>query len=177
MEEMDQQPTIRSFASSEWHTYRDLRLRALADSPDAFGSTLAQEKTRKDDSWAERLEKGANSALELPLLAEVGGVPVGLAWARIEPSTGEVAYLYQVWVAPAYRRLGIGKKMLEAVIDWARSKNVRFIELGVTTDESPAWRLYTREGFKPVGEPEPLRPGSELLSQPMRLDLKGADPA
>jgi hypothetical protein len=25
----------------------------------------------------------------------------------------------------------------------------------------------------PVGEPEPLRPGSEILSQSMRLELKG----
>jgi hypothetical protein len=29
-----------------------------------------------------------------------------------------------------------------------------------------------RAGFEPVGEPEPLRPGSELLAQPMRLKLR-----
>src|SRR5467141_3759237 len=29
-------PTVRAFSAGEWHVYRDLRLRALADSPDAF---------------------------------------------------------------------------------------------------------------------------------------------
>ena len=40
-------PVIRSFLSHEWRTYKNLRLRALADSPDAFGRTLVQEKTAR----------------------------------------------------------------------------------------------------------------------------------
>ncbi len=39
---------VRTFAPHEWPTYKDLRLRALADSPDAFGSTLAAEQGRTD---------------------------------------------------------------------------------------------------------------------------------
>jgi hypothetical protein len=36
-------------------------------------------------------------------------------------------------------------------------------------------RLYARAGFKPVGEPESLRPGSEVMSQRMRLALRMTD--
>ncbi|HEX2229661.1 MAG TPA: GNAT family N-acetyltransferase, partial [Candidatus Binatia bacterium] len=59
-------PWIRTFAPHEWETYRDLRLRALADSPDAFGGTLAVEKRRRDTEWANRLISGVESRCDLP---------------------------------------------------------------------------------------------------------------
>ncbi len=104
-------------------------------------------------------------------MAEVDGEPIGLAWGRIERTNPDVANLYQMWVAPNYRSLGAGRLLLEAVIAWAREKNARYLELGVTYRESPAMQLYRRAGFEPAGEPEPLRPGSKWLLLPMRLDL------
>jgi len=163
-------PNIRTFAQPEWATYKDLRLRALADSPDAFGSTLAREQYLSDADWSGRLAGGANS-WDLPLVAEVDGEPIGLAWGRIEKSNPDVANLYQMWVAPSYRRLGAGKMLLDAVIAWARAKNASYLELGVTCGDSPARRLYSRAGFEPVGQPQLFRPGSELLGQMMRLKL------
>jgi GNAT superfamily N-acetyltransferase len=168
-------PSIRTFAPHEWGTYRDLRLRALADSPDVFRRTLAQEKGRPDTEWSSRLASGVESLWDLPLLAEVGSEPIGLAWGRIERSNPDVANLYQMWVAPSYRGLGAGQMLLEVVIAWARAANMCYLALGVTCGDSPAMRLYVRAGFKPVGEPEPLRAGSELLAQPMRLALRTAD--
>jgi hypothetical protein len=44
-------PAIRSFTPDEWSVYKQLRLRALADSPDVFGSTLVEEKDRPDAEW------------------------------------------------------------------------------------------------------------------------------
>ena len=168
---MNRTLTIRPFAPDEWRTYKDLRLRALADSPDAFGSTLAAEQDRSDADWSSRLASGAASGLDLPLLAEVDGVPVGLTWGRIDRSDPRVANLYQMWVAPDYRRLGAGQMLLDEVIAWAKAKNVAHLDLGVTYRDSPAMRLYTRAGFQPVGQPEPLRPGADLLGQSMRLEL------
>ncbi|HEX5019283.1 MAG TPA: GNAT family N-acetyltransferase, partial [Candidatus Binatia bacterium] len=114
------------------------------------------------------------SRLDLPLVAEVGREPIGLAWGRIEISSLDVAHLYQMWVAPSYRRLGVGRMLLEAVIAWAKAANACYLALGVTCGDSPAMRLYVRAGFQPLGDPEPLRPGSELLAQPMRLTLRMA---
>ena len=164
---------IRTFAPHEWGTYRDLRLRALADSPDAFGRTLAEEQDRSDAEWSNRLATGANSSWNLPLVAEVDGEPIGLAWGRLDESKPDVANLYQMWVAPSHRRLGAGQMLLEAVIAWARAMNASYLDLGVTCGDSPAMRLYTRAGFEPVGEPQRFRLGSELLGQPMRLKLSG----
>lgn len=167
-------PSLRTCAADDWRLYRDLRLRALADSPDAFGSTLAAEAGRPEAEWARRLASSADARVSLPLVAELSGELIGLAWGRIDASAPDVAALYQMWVAPTHRGRGVGQKLLEAVIAWATAQNAAFLELGVTCGDSPARRLYERAGFKPLGEPQPLRPGSTLLAQLMRLALKNA---
>jgi GNAT superfamily N-acetyltransferase len=172
---MRQTPSVRTFAAQEWRTYRDLRLRALADSPDAFGSTRAHEDRLSETEWSSRLASGVESHRDIPLIAEMGDEPIGLAWGRIESATPDLAHLYQMWVAPNHRGLGAGRKLLDAVITWARAANVSYLVLNVTCGDSPALRLYLRAGFQPIGAPEPLRLGSDLLAQPMRLALSGAD--
>jgi GNAT superfamily N-acetyltransferase len=171
---MADRPSIRTLAADEWRRYRDLRLRALADSPDAFGSTLVAEAGRPDAEWARRLASSADIRVNLPLVAEIRGQLVGLAWGRIDASNPEVAALYQMWVAPPHRDRGVGEKLLEGVIAWAKAQNASSLDLAVTCGDSPARRLYERAGFKPMGSPQPLRPGSTLLAQPMRRPLTDA---
>jgi ribosomal protein S18 acetylase RimI-like enzyme len=165
---------VRRFAAHEWLLYRDLRLRALADSPDAFGSTFDREVARSDEEWRGRLSEGARSHRVLPLVAVSDEMPVGLAWSRLDDEEPDVAHLFQLWVAPEHRGKGIGSQLLEAVLAWAPSTGASVLRLGVTRGDSAAVRLYRRAGFVDAGEPQPLRPGSKLLSQPMHLTLKAA---
>ena len=162
---------VARFLPHEWRTYRDLRLRALVESPDAFGSTFEAERTRPDDDWSRRMEAAAHDPTELPLVARVGGEAIGLAWARILEGEPDVAHLFQVWVAPEHRGCGVGQRLLDAVLAWARASGVRAVALDVTRGDTPAVRLYTRAGFQPVGDPQPLRAGSSITVQPMRLEL------
>jgi GNAT superfamily N-acetyltransferase len=166
-------PSVRSFREQEWRTYRDLRLRALADSPDAYGGTLAGEAIRADATWADRLALGANRRWDLPLLAEVVAEPIGSACRKSDKSEPALANVYQMWVAPTYRGLGAGRLLLDTIIAWATTVNVRCVALGVTCGDTSATRLYMRAGFTPVGEPEPLRLGSGVLAQPMQIQLSG----
>lgn len=163
--------TVRRFAPKEWRLYRDLRLRALRESPDAFGSTHAHEAQRTDDEWASRLTRGVHSSWDLPLVAEVSAEPCGLAWTRINENAPDIAHLYQMWVAPTGRGKGAGRALLDAAITWARLAGAHTLELNVTNGNSKAMRLYERVGFRPIGALEPLRPGSQLLSQSMQLSL------
>jgi len=169
---MNNKNEVREFFPDEWANYKALRLRSLADSPDAFGKTLAEEQKRSDAEWSSRLLSGVQSDTDLPLIAEVNGQPVGLAWGRIEESKPDTANLYQVWVAPNHRSKGIGRVLLETIIAWAETKHVSYLELGVTFRDGPALRLYKRYRFLPVGKPQELRPGSDLLGQKMRLEIK-----
>jgi hypothetical protein len=52
---MEMSLAIRTLAAHEWPKHHEARLRSLADSPDAFGSTLAAEQQRSADDWAARL--------------------------------------------------------------------------------------------------------------------------
>ncbi len=163
--------TVRRFTPDEWGLYRDLRLRALQDAPDAFGSTYAHECQRADADWRTRLADGAASSRELPLVAEVDGEPCGLAWARLPDEEPAVAHLYQMWVAPERRGHGVGRALLDMAVEWARASGAHAMRLDVTVSNSPAVELYERAGFRPVGNPKPLRPGSTLLSRSLQRSL------
>ncbi|HEX7037880.1 MAG TPA: GNAT family N-acetyltransferase [Pseudomonadales bacterium] len=167
--------SIRCFRREEWPVYRALRLRALADAPDAFGSTYAAARQRPDSAWAQRLDHDPN--VDLPLTAEVGDTLGGLAWGHIDPADPATVHLYQMWVAPEHRGRGIGAALLARVVDWARERGARRVALAVTCGNSPARRLYERAGFRPVGQPEPLRPGSDLRVQPMERTVDTASPS
>jgi ribosomal protein S18 acetylase RimI-like enzyme len=164
-------PTVRRFAANEWRIYRALRLQALRDAPDAFGSTLAREEAFPDEEWIRRIETGAGSPLDFPLVVEDDTRPIGLAWARIAADDREVAELYQVWIDPAYRRRGVGHRMIDATLDWARSAGVRQMHLAVALGSDSALDFYRRLGFVETGDPVPLRDGSTTLKQEMRRTL------
>jgi len=166
-------PIVRPLYPDEWAVYRALRLRSLADSPDAFYSTLESESARSAEEWAARLAAAAVSGKDCPLVAELAGEPAGLVWAKMDGVNPALMHLYQMWVMPECRGKGVGQGLLETALDWAREREVRFVELDVTLGNSSALRLYERAGFKAVNAPVPMRAGSGLMLQQMRLVLEG----
>jgi ribosomal protein S18 acetylase RimI-like enzyme len=164
--------SVRRFRAEEWPTYRDLRLRALLDSPDSFGSTWEREVVLADAEWRDRLASGATAPNQLPLLALVDDVPAGLTWARLGDERPDVAHIYSVWVAPEHRDRSLGRLLMEAVLDWARASGVRVVQLDVTVGNDAALRFYRRFGFVETGSREHMR--AELWSQLMELVLAPA---
>ena len=163
--------SIRRLRADEWKIYRELRLRALADSPDAFGSTLELEEVKPDDHWKERVAFAASSESQMLVMAEFGTERVGLALGAVPPGEPGVVHVFQMWVAPEARGQGFATAMLDALLVWARGGKAKGVALRVTCGDTVARRLYERAGFVPCGEPEPLRSGSVILVQPMALAL------
>jgi GNAT superfamily N-acetyltransferase len=165
---------IRRFAPQEWPAYRALRLRSLADSPDAFGSSFKAEEAWAHELWMARLTAAAVSGRDCPLVAESSGADgamLGLVWAKCDAGNAAIVNLFQMWVAPEARGRGVAAALLDEAVAWARSIQARVVQLGVVCSNEPAIQLYVRKGFRDVGVPEPIRPGSALLEQTMHLDL------
>ena len=64
-----------------------------------------------------------------------------------------------------------GWELLQAVVSWARSANARRLILRGTRSNARAVQLYEKAGFAHTQEVAPLRTGSPLLVQTMRLEL------
>lgn len=165
---------VRRLQPGEWQAYRAIRLRALADAPDAYGSTLAREEGLPDDTWATRVAKSALSGIDCALVAEQGGLLGGLLWAKVDADDAGRVNLFQVWVAPEWRGRGVAAALVDEALAWARLHGTRVVHLGVNSENAGAIRLYERAGFQSIGEPYLMREGAAHMEQEMRLDLAGA---
>lgn len=161
---------IRELIAADWEIYRSLRLRSLKDSPDSFGSTYEREVAFADFDWKSRLESQRGNST-LPLVAEIDGEAVGLAFGLTWESDSKVAHVFQMWVSPEERGQGIAKAMMEHIIGWAEARECECLRLSVATVNKAATDLYQASGFLPSGPLEPLREGSALAVQPMSRRL------
>ena len=73
---------IRRLSSDQAERLRSIRLRALKDAPDAFGSTLEETQRRPLSSWSEQLAELAT------FLAVVDRADVGYAAANAPRQAG-----------------------------------------------------------------------------------------
>lgn len=143
----------------DWQLWRKLRLAALAEAPEAFGSTLADWSGLGDTEqrWRARL---ANVPLNLALT--MGGEPVGMVSATA-PGFDEEVELISLWVAPAGRGRGVGDEALRQVAAWAHDQHPGHdLVLSVRTDNRPARALYDRHDFIDAG-PSPDDPDERRM--------------
>jgi ribosomal protein S18 acetylase RimI-like enzyme len=160
--------SIRRAVTGEWERVRDLRLRSLEDAPDAFGSTLEEERAFEPARWVEWIE-GWQGATNVLYVAESGddGAWIGMA---VGSRTGQElrAHLYAMWVDPARRTRGVGARLVREVLAWAGSWGAHSVVLGVTETNDGAARFYERLGFEDTGLRHPLRDGSALSIRILR---------
>lgn len=137
--------TIDVLSPDDWAVFRDVRLRALADAPGAFGSVLADWADASEDAWRRRLE-----GVPLNLVARRGDDVVGMASGALD---GDHAELISMWVDPAVRGAGVGDALVDAVVDWAAGLG-RSTYLMVRSDNARAIAAYERAGFVDLGVPD-----------------------
>ncbi len=160
---------IRRILPGEGPRLREIRLRALAEAPTAFGDTLAAAEQRPDTVWHERAGAAATGKCTALFVAEDGERWLGLAGGVVDEETppGEVE-LVSMWVAPAVRGSGLGRRLIAAVAAWARAAGATQIRLWVTEGNAPAIALYQRAGFVFNGETAP-HPSNAALREALML--------
>ena|SRR2546421_1641766 len=142
--------SVRRALVEDWRELRGLRLRALADAPDAFLTTLAEASARSEDEWREWVENTILFADD-----EFTGMAGGFVQDDGTPM------LIGMWVAPERRGTGLAEELARAVIEWARGLGAPRIVLWVVIGNTPAERFYERIGFVPTGVEADLRNGRD----------------
>jgi ribosomal protein S18 acetylase RimI-like enzyme len=158
---------------SAWREVRDLRLAALADSPDAFAATLEDEQGRPEGYWRLRLDQPDHTTFVVTLATGGRPRPVGLAVLGPSPGGGpRVLGLYSVWVAPDARGRGVGDALLAAATSWATGAGADRIVLDVGDHNDRAVAFYARWGFSPTGRETTLpAPRQHVTEHERALDL------
>jgi ribosomal protein S18 acetylase RimI-like enzyme len=150
---------LRRLGPDDWEVLRDVRLRALADSPDAFGSTLDRERGLDEKEWRRRLVRPVYAVL-------VDDRPVAMAGAFTDQGRVQV---WGMWTVPDHRGRGHARALLDALVGGAVAEG-RPVSLHVNTANPVARTVYEHYGFVPTGELDPLRPGSDQRIELMRRE-------
>ncbi|MCW2832841.1 MAG: acetyltransferase [Nocardioides sp.] len=155
--------TIAQIGPDDWEDFRDIRLRALADAPDAFGVTLADARQNSEQDWRDRL---AGSSPVLVVRDRAVLLAMGGGWHP--PGEPDRMMVWGMWTAPEARGNGCARSLLDRLLDHARRLDATTVELHVTEGNNSARRLYETCGFEATGEWEPLQEGSALQIELMR---------
>ncbi len=75
-----------------------------------------------------------------------------VSWVHALRAGGRYAIVQEMYVEPALRSSGIGKRVLEKVAAIVRERGALFIELGTPYDGKRQIGFYRRSGFVSVGE-------------------------
>lgn len=142
--------------------YKAVRLRALQDTPAAFGSTYARESQFTDADWQQR---AANLCTphSIGYLAYDHDNYCGIAVSFLNQQNPQHAELMSMWVAPEQRRNNTGRLLVDAIVAWARSAGAHTLQLMVTSKNLAAIAFYQRLGFTPTGRTEPYPPNPALI--------------
>ncbi|MBT1608811.1 N-acetyltransferase family protein [Curtobacterium poinsettiae] len=157
---------LRRVTVDDWEAWRPVRLRALADAPDAFGSTLQDWVDAPEHRWRTRLSiPGALDLLAVDTDADGPGAVVGMASGVPSTDPDGPAELISMWVDPAARGRGIARALIDAIATWAAATGATELELSVLPDNAVARRAYEHVGFSARDEPgDPLPDGrTEVL--------------
>ncbi len=164
-------PTIRRIRPGEGKLLREVRLRALRTDPDAFAASHDQASSRDEPIWEDIAAGAASGDDEIIFVIEGDGGFTGMVGAFARGDEPATRNLYGMWVAPEVRGSGLGRGLVDAVVEWSREVGADEVKLWVVESNLPAVRLYEKSGFVPTGEAQPLPSNPELTDTRMRLAI------
>ena len=155
---------IRPYAAGDGRAFHDLNLEWLT----AFFHVEPKDEATLSDPEGIILAPGGQI-----FLADCEGQAIGcVALLAIGEGAFEVA---KMAVAPAHQGHGVGRRLLEAAIDWARERGAHRLYLESNARLAPALHLYESVGFRhlPPGLSSPYARADVF----MEMTLGGEPPA
>lgn len=168
--------SIRRIRLGEGSLFREVRLAALKESPEAFGSTYESAMERSGESWCEQADGTAAGKNRATFLIFQNDSPAGLvAVYRVEerPDFGEII---QLWVAPPLRGTGAAVQLTETALEWARASGFSHVIAGVLRNNHRSRGLFLKLGFEVSGDPSLVREGQDVLIRKLEVEPERAPP-
>jgi ribosomal protein S18 acetylase RimI-like enzyme len=166
---------IRALGPGDAPQFREVRVRSLREHPEAF----ARSPDEVDDVavTAEHFRRDAVGDSDFMLGAFAADVLAGIAGCHRERAAKQrhVAYVWGVYVTPEHRGTGVGRRLVEAVIERARTwPGLEALWLDVNTTNRGARALYASCGFVTAAtKPRILKVGDRYYDEElMILDLR-----
>lgn len=143
---------VRLLSEEDWQTYRQARLDALQDSPDAFAASYEEEETFDESLWRDRMTRSRR------LLAESEGQTVGVVSVGSRPDTDDrTTELFGLWVVPQRRGTGVAWQLVKAGARQAAQDGFGFLAYWVATDNGRGVAFASSFGFRPTDARRPMR--------------------
>lgn len=167
---------VRPLEPPDVQAYRDLRLEALAGSPAAFGSSYEEEAPRSLEDFSAHISLSGPDAI---FGSFSGNRLTGMAGFAVygKMKARHKGVMWGVYVQPEWRGRGLGKVLVQRVIDHA-SRHVIMLEAAVGLTNDSARRTYHKLGFKPYGiERKAIRIGDVFYDEELLcIDFEKTDP-
>jgi ribosomal protein S18 acetylase RimI-like enzyme len=137
---------------ARWQEYRELRLRALKTDPQAFGQSWAEAVKHSEERWRQRLIDAEQGKSWL-VFAERDRTLIGMSGAFQWPEDREAnrAMIIAMFVDESVRGMGIGERLMQAVIGELAAAGLSSAILAVNPVQTAAVRLYEKMGFRITG--------------------------
>ncbi len=145
---------VRRAVIDDWAHVRAVRLAALADSPSAYITTLAEAREFPDALWQERISANPH------FIAVSGQDPVGLAAVLFNQPLPEVVGM---WVAPDFRGHGVVDELIGATAAASADRGAQELRLWVVEGNQRAEAAYIRNGFLRTGRLQAVPGRSEEI--------------
>lgn len=149
MGDMTATVVVRRLGVADWRQLRDVRLRALLDSPSAFYSTYEDSVHQEPARWQSWLEP-PKTVFVADLDGRSAGMIAAIPAGEMEQAPGAVM-MVGMWVDPVARGNGVAEALTGALIGWARETGRSRMVLWVYDVNPRAAAFYLRYGFEPTG--------------------------
>ncbi len=150
---------IRLLTKKDNEDYKKIRLEALQNSPESFGSSYEEEVS----SPAEDLQKNGVDIFGAFIDDQLVAI-AGFFISKMNKMNHKGG-LFGLYTKPEYRGKNIANELLKTIINHAKTKITQLHLTCVTTNQS-AIKLYQKYGFKIYGtEPKALKIGSQFFDE------------
>lgn len=146
--------TVKVLGPDDWKAYRELRLAALRESPEAFVNTAQEEEAFPESEWKDRMGRAAR------FVASNDDGPVGVVSvgeADDHDSYSNMAKLFGMWVNPEFRGAGYAAALVDAASRHAYSLGAKQLSYWVSTENARAVAFASGIGFRPTDDRRPMK--------------------